>query len=211
MNTKALPVVALTLGDPAGIGPELIARLLADPETCAQANVVVVGDPWLWEDGQKIAGNTIATTPVAGFADVRGRADPSRPAFLAMDTVRFNRLVDSTDRNAYPFTPFHGTPLRTLCEELGYIRDEQIVQSVIVNGSLLDMPQFPQNKVNGLVKTFNLYVKFPESRWSDIKRAEEDTPEGNRIYNELKLEFVDRYFKKQESFEESAMGQPMNA
>ena len=94
MNTKALPVVALTLGDPAGIGPELIARLLADPETCAQANVVVVGDPWLWEDGQKIAGNTIATTPVAGFADVRGRADPSRPAFLAMDTVR----EDETER-----------------------------------------------------------------------------------------------------------------
>ena len=27
-----LPVVALTLGDPAGIGPELIARLLARPE-----------------------------------------------------------------------------------------------------------------------------------------------------------------------------------
>lgn len=130
---------------------------------------------------------------------------------LAMDTVRFNRLVDSTDRNAYPFTPFHGTPLRTLCEQLGFIRDEQIVQSVIVNGSLLDMPQFPQNKVNGLVKTFNLYVKFPESRWPDIKKAEEDTPEGNRIYNELKEEFVGRYFKKQESFEESAMGQPMNA
>ena len=54
-------------------------------------------------------------------------------------------------------------------------------------------------------------MKFPESRWPDIKRAEEDTPEGNRIYDELKLEFVDRYFKKQESFEESAMGQPMSA
>ena len=88
MNTNALPVVALALGDPAGIGPELIARLLADPATCAQANVVVVGDPWLWEDGQKIAGKPIATTPVASFSDVRGRADPSRPAFLAMDTVR---------------------------------------------------------------------------------------------------------------------------
>jgi 4-hydroxythreonine-4-phosphate dehydrogenase len=88
MNMNTLPVVALTLGDPAGIGPELIARLLADPATCAQANVVVAGDPWLWEDGQRIAGVKIATAPVAGFADVRGRADTSRPAFLALDTIR---------------------------------------------------------------------------------------------------------------------------
>ena len=32
MATASLPVVALTLGDPAGIGAELIARLLAKPE-----------------------------------------------------------------------------------------------------------------------------------------------------------------------------------
>src|SRR6266705_4182475 len=55
MNMNEPPVVALTLGDPAGIGPELIAKLLADPATCAQANVVLVGDPWSWEDGQTIA------------------------------------------------------------------------------------------------------------------------------------------------------------
>jgi 4-hydroxythreonine-4-phosphate dehydrogenase len=88
MNTNALPVVALALGDPAGIGPELIARLLADPATCARANIVLAGDPWLWQDGQAIAGVQIATTPVANFSAVRGRADKSRPAFLAMDTVR---------------------------------------------------------------------------------------------------------------------------
>jgi 4-hydroxythreonine-4-phosphate dehydrogenase len=88
MNTNALPVVALTLGDPAGIGPELIARLLADPATCTQANVVLAGDPWLWEDGQTIAGIRVATTPVPNFAAVRGRADTSRPALLALDTVR---------------------------------------------------------------------------------------------------------------------------
>jgi 4-hydroxythreonine-4-phosphate dehydrogenase len=83
-----LPVVALTLGDPAGIGPELIARLLARPETCAAANVVLVGDPWLWADGQQVAGLSVATTPVASLAEVRGRADTSVPAFLAVDTVR---------------------------------------------------------------------------------------------------------------------------
>ena len=81
-------VVALTLGDPAGIGPELVARLLSDASRFSDANVVVVADPWLWDDAQQIAGVKIATDPVASFADVRGRADTSRPAFLAMDTVR---------------------------------------------------------------------------------------------------------------------------
>ena len=32
MNAPSLPRLAMVLGDPAGIGPELIARLLADTE-----------------------------------------------------------------------------------------------------------------------------------------------------------------------------------
>ena len=82
-----LPVVALTLGDPAGIGAELIARLLARPEATQQANIVLVGDPWLWEDGQRIAGVQVATDAIASLAAVRGRAATGRPAFLAMDTI----------------------------------------------------------------------------------------------------------------------------
>lgn len=81
------PVVALTLGDPAGIGPELAARLLARRETTEQANVVLVGDPWLWADGQQVAGIEVATDRIASFAAVRGRADTRRPAFLPLDTV----------------------------------------------------------------------------------------------------------------------------
>jgi len=83
-----MPVVALTLGDPAGIGAELIARLLARPQTTQAANVVLVGDPWLWQDGQTIAGTALRLDPVATLAAVRGRADTSRAAFLAVDTVQ---------------------------------------------------------------------------------------------------------------------------
>jgi len=84
----ALPVVALTLGDPAGIGPELIARLLARDDLRTQANIVLVGDAWLWAQGQHVAGVSVATTPVASLAAVRDRADAATPAFLAVDTVR---------------------------------------------------------------------------------------------------------------------------
>ena len=87
MSESTQPVVALTLGDPAGIGAELIARLLAKPEATRLANVVLVGDPWLWQDGQRIASLQVTTDAVDSLAAVRGRANTSRPAFLAVDTV----------------------------------------------------------------------------------------------------------------------------
>ncbi|MGR4870496.1 4-hydroxythreonine-4-phosphate dehydrogenase PdxA [Variovorax sp. LARHSF232] len=86
MNTH-LPVVALTLGDPAGIGSELIARLLARPEACQRANVVLVGDRWLWEEGQRMAGVQVATEEVPAFGAVRARADTRLAAFLPVHSV----------------------------------------------------------------------------------------------------------------------------
>ena len=38
------PFIAIPLGDPAGIGPEIVLKTLADPETAAIARCVVVGD-----------------------------------------------------------------------------------------------------------------------------------------------------------------------
>lgn len=92
MSAQNQAVVALTMGDPAGIGAELIARLLARPETTQAANVVLVGDPWIWHDGQAIAGTALPLEPVASLAAVRGRADTSRAAFLAVDTVQRDQV-----------------------------------------------------------------------------------------------------------------------
>jgi 4-hydroxythreonine-4-phosphate dehydrogenase len=38
------PIIAITLGDPAGIGPEIVAKTLADPDTYRICNPLVVGD-----------------------------------------------------------------------------------------------------------------------------------------------------------------------
>jgi len=128
---------------------------------------------------------------------------------MAFDTIRLNKtFVDPriVDVNAYPFTPFAGTPLRDVCEMLGYVKKTDIVKSFVANGSVLDMPQFPNESVQGLVKCFNMYVNFPEDRWDQIKIAEANTKEGNREYNNLKEEFMETFWKDGISFEESASG-----
>ncbi len=50
--------------------------------------MVLTGDAWLWAEGQKLAGVQVTTTPVASFAEVRGRAQPQTAAWLAVDTVK---------------------------------------------------------------------------------------------------------------------------
>ncbi len=133
---------------------------------------------------------------------------PHETRELAFDTIELNRKINSDDRNAYAFTPFHGTPLRNVCEKLGYLNYEDISKSLVarIDENPLDMPQFSRSEVGKIVKTFNMYVKFPKSRWPEIKKAEEDTPEGNKIYNDLKVEFVDRFFNdKSENFEAASM------
>ncbi len=39
-----LPILAITMGDPAGIGPEIVSRALADKQTYAKCRPVVTGD-----------------------------------------------------------------------------------------------------------------------------------------------------------------------
>jgi len=139
---------------------------------------------------------------------------PHETRELAFDTIEFNRKINAHDRNAYAFTPFHGTPLRKECERLGYLKNEDISKSLVarIDENPLDMPQFPRTEIGKIVKTFNMYVKFPKNRWPEIKKAEEDTPEGNKIYQELKNEFTSLFFNEQdENFEAAAMEQQVKS
>jgi 4-hydroxythreonine-4-phosphate dehydrogenase len=65
------PKVGLLLGDPAGIGPELIARLLAGYDVHEHADPVIIGDQRYFEMGQKITGVTLSARLVRRYEDVR--------------------------------------------------------------------------------------------------------------------------------------------
>jgi 4-hydroxythreonine-4-phosphate dehydrogenase len=50
------PTVALTMGDPAGIGPEIVVRALADPGVAAAARCLVFGDARVLERAASLLG-----------------------------------------------------------------------------------------------------------------------------------------------------------
>jgi 4-hydroxy-L-threonine phosphate dehydrogenase PdxA len=50
------PHIALVLGDPAGIGPELVAKLCADSKNLKEASVLLIADRDEVEEGMRIAG-----------------------------------------------------------------------------------------------------------------------------------------------------------
>jgi 4-hydroxythreonine-4-phosphate dehydrogenase len=57
MSTQARkPRVALLLGDPTGIGPEVVAKLLSSADTLARGEVLVIGDRRQYRRGFEIAG-----------------------------------------------------------------------------------------------------------------------------------------------------------
>jgi 4-hydroxythreonine-4-phosphate dehydrogenase len=51
-----VPRVAFTLGDPGGVGPELVARVVTDPEVRRRCRPLVVGDTRVLEAGAGVAG-----------------------------------------------------------------------------------------------------------------------------------------------------------
>src|ERR1700722_5025461 len=53
------PRIALAMGDPAGIGSELAAVLLADRELMSSAKLIVIGDARVLERGAASAGVSI--------------------------------------------------------------------------------------------------------------------------------------------------------
>jgi len=62
--------IAILLGDPSGIGPELTSKLLNEKIT-EQANIVVIGEKKIFEDGEKISGKKTNLKFVENFDEIK--------------------------------------------------------------------------------------------------------------------------------------------
>jgi 4-hydroxythreonine-4-phosphate dehydrogenase len=63
------PILGITMGDPAGIGPEIIAKALGHPDLTGTCRPVVVGDAGVIENAVRIVGSQVAVHPITRIAD----------------------------------------------------------------------------------------------------------------------------------------------
>jgi radical SAM superfamily enzyme YgiQ (UPF0313 family) len=123
-----------------------------------------------------------------------GMPDENRD--LIFDTIKLVRkLPKSVDATgAFIFAPYHGTALRDLAIQKGYIKDEDICSvSNTANESMLNMPTITKEEITGLNRTFSFYTKFPENRWAEIKIAENSDTAGDAMFKKLGTEFDSTY------------------
>ncbi|HHT9113496.1 MAG TPA: B12-binding domain-containing radical SAM protein [Candidatus Wunengus sp. YC65] len=119
---------------------------------------------------------------------------PDETREIAFDTIRLNRHIHADSINAYFFVPYRGTPLRQYCIERGYLRPDAKTDS-LMRSSILNMPQFTSDQIKGLVRTFPLYIKMPESYFKKIKIAEQLNQEGDEMLAGLREIYFKEYFK----------------
>ena len=115
---------------------------------------------------------------------------PDETRELAFDTIELNRQFNSDNTSCSILVPFHGTELHDLCVKKGYL-DPNVICAVSNSGeSLLNMPQWDKKDMTRLRDVFAMYIKFPKSRWSEVKEAETDI----ELRTKLREEFVKTYW-----------------
>ena len=113
---------------------------------------------------------------------------PGETRELAFDTIYLNRKLVADSINCFAFKPYHGTSLREVAIKEGYLDPDVPVHSLV--DATLDMPQFPKEEINGILRTFPMYIKFPEERFDEIRIAEHD----DEKYDDLAKEYRKVYW-----------------
>ncbi|MFC1623866.1 radical SAM protein, partial [Candidatus Omnitrophota bacterium] len=114
--------------------------------------------------------------------NILGFPDETRDQIF--ETIDLNKRIKADDYGAYIFQPYHGSRLRDLCAEKGYIREDYLAGDAHLSTDL-NMPSITKQEISGLQRTFMLYVKLPMQFYDDIKIAERFDREGNAKFKEL--------------------------
>jgi 4-hydroxythreonine-4-phosphate dehydrogenase len=80
------PVIGLVQGDPAGIGPELMVKLLSDSAVTDRASIVIIGEPTVIERGENTTGKHINRTHIDRL-ETRMTGDEILHLDLAIDDI----------------------------------------------------------------------------------------------------------------------------
>lgn len=104
------PTIALFTGDPAGIGPELVEKLLADPATLAQAEIILIGQASQIRVPKAVQWMDWAGAQAPPFERAQARADNG--AYMLQGLEIGARLAASGAADAFCFAPLNKGALR---------------------------------------------------------------------------------------------------
>jgi 4-hydroxy-L-threonine phosphate dehydrogenase PdxA len=110
MDASQRPVIALFTGDPAGIGPELVAKLLQDAQAMQSADVLLIGQRGQEVGVAKVAWHDWAGRDAAAFAPGQAQADNGR--YMLQGLAAGVDLVLSGRADAFCFAPLNKSALR---------------------------------------------------------------------------------------------------
>ena len=111
--SRVRPVIALAMGDPCGISPELTAKVVALDEVRQAARVVVIGDRRVFDEGAKIAGSDVKGVEFQDLKHLdpatvqRGVASKAGGASALANYRHALRMVADGKAQAVCFTPFN--------------------------------------------------------------------------------------------------------
>ena len=83
--TDLRPRIAVLLGDPSGVGPEMAVKLLARRANCEAADILLIADPAALASGERIAEHPLPLHRVSSLAAVT--FTPGTPTLLSYDAL----------------------------------------------------------------------------------------------------------------------------
>lgn len=111
---------------------------------------------------------------------------------LVFDTIRLVKKVKNYDSITVSiYTPYRGTVLREKAIDAGWLDAEALTEHTTAT-SILKMPHFTSKQIDGLMRTFTLYVEFDESDWPEIEQAELFQPGGDEILEKYSKLYQER-------------------
>ena len=128
---------------------------------------------------------------------------PGETRELVMETIHLVRQIRGYDTVTVSiFTPYRGTVLKEVAVKNGWL-DRNHITVHTTNSSVLSMPEpyLSSKDIDGLMRVMPLYIYFPINEWENIKRAEINDDEGNKVLEYYSKIYKEKFLKEDQQSE----------
>ena len=109
---------------------------------------------------------------------------PTETREEVFETIHLIRKIEPDISIMSVFFPFHGVPLRTYCQDKGYITGDEKAQTFTQTSVLRGQPM-SREEIDNLRRTYSLYTRLPEKYFPDIELCERDYEGHKELFKQL--------------------------